>query len=272
MEGYETVLGLFSGMVTKEQAMDIASGKIPLLSKESLAKRTGMDIVMSIDGILGFVEMQRCMQEDEGGRKARKNYNISAGGEVYRIFNTQVYSYNGKEARKRVVVLGKEGNTMNFTLFDEAADMIDSLGICRGDTIVAKGVVLDVQKGEMKGLKRSRIKRCAKAGIAASLPEGDMRGADIFGIAEDIRLERYTDGEGKERKRCLKCSIRGMERPVEVFFFGSSADAAGNVVEGDEIRAEFCTFAVEGERAVAYAGENSRVMVTQRQRQESGEH
>lgn len=263
MEEWERAMMLFSGMITKDQASDIASGKRPFLSQGSLTGKSGSGMLLSVEGVIRFVEMQRGIRLKKEGAGRRRNYSINVEGKVYRIFNPQTYSYNGREVKKRIVVLGTEGSTITFALFDEASDMIDSLGICRGDSLVAMGAVLDAESGEMKGVKHSRIKRGGRADSAIALPEDNKTDADIAGTVVDAHHEEYVDGHGRARGRCVRCCIRMAEKPTEIFFSGSSADAAEGLKERDTIRVEFCTLIVKDGGIEAYADDRSRVLVMQ---------
>jgi hypothetical protein len=253
-------------MASAEEIMDSYSGMISKSDAERLANSTegGISQVQSTN-VMGAKAVLETLSKQG---KASKLIEVDVQDEIYRIFNQSEAKEGSPQSR--VVVLGKEGETITMELRGRLSLSIDFGKFERGDTILISRVLLDTKKSRLVSFTDttiSRIKRSAAPDLELKSVNAEMRNVDVSGkvvmIAQPREIPRIG---GKGNITVLDCTISQESDSADVTFWGISAHAflASNPGIGDAIRIEFCSIKPIDGRLRIVANDSSRILLLRR--------
>lgn len=242
MATVEEVVDKFSGMITPKQAHDlIASGNFSRHEQ--------------IKGTTDVQALQQFIDANKG--RPQQLYTVNVHDRVYRIFNAV--------SKRRIIVLGSEGNTAKLNLTGKLSDLLDSAPIERGNTITVKNAVLGMPNGEL-GVDRDTTLSKATEGMLAScvcdytLLSDGMRNIDIAGKIVEIGQVRHVNRLGNSgHVPVVDCVITDNKSIARLSLWESSALIAAEMRINDTVKIEFCNVRINDSKIEIYANSLSRI-------------
>ncbi|MGC8688348.1 MAG: hypothetical protein ACP5RQ_03050 [Candidatus Micrarchaeia archaeon] len=269
MENYELIMDKFSGMISKEVAIKIMKGEIPIDIDNNLSTKQKKRInninstsdITDVRNTIEFINTKRNIMI--GDNKEEGNYIIDIKDVVYRIFNPQESKL--KKGIKRTLVLGYEGATINFVVHNKLSDFIDVNIIERGDTIFIRKALLDIKQNLLYDQKSTLISKIApttnKIYVVSELSTG-MRGIDVIGRITEIGAIKYVSGLGNEQVAVASAKLSLNDKSVDVSLWGSSALATTKMNLNDFVKIEFCNVRNKFDKLEIIANDYSRVFAS----------
>ncbi|MGC8648872.1 MAG: hypothetical protein ACP5UN_01475 [Candidatus Micrarchaeia archaeon] len=269
MENYELIMDKFSGMISKEVAIKIMKGEIPIDIDNNLSTKQKKRInninstsdITDVRNTIEFINTKRNIMI--GDNKEEGNYIIDIKDVVYRIFNPQESKL--KKGIKRTLVLGYEGATINFVVHNKLSDFIDVNIIERGDTIFIRKALLDIKQNLLYDQKSTLISKIApttnKIYVVSELSAG-MRGIDVIGRITEIGAIKYVSGLGNEQVAVASAKLSLNDKSVDVSLWGSSALATTKMNLNDFVKIEFCNVRNKFDKLEIIANDYSRVFAS----------
>lgn len=240
----EKIIEEHGGMISRDMAVEIASGKA------AEGRKAGRASIADL----------------RSGRIKTGNI-VELETEVYRVFNKVRFEKDNKERFRRVLVLGKENDSLRVVLWDKHAQLVDSLSIERGDKIIASNLrVVEGREGpELSSTGSTFLSRAAPSNTGISdfseLRSGN-RNIDIIGRVVSVSQIRYfVDLDGKQ-SGVSDCTITDGKIELKLVMWRSSSSCAAEMHPGDYIKVE-CASVKSTEAGVEIsAADTSRILVT----------
>lgn len=252
----EDVMDDHYGMITRAQATAVVEAGKDLPVPDGKRDRT---TVSAINELIS-------MHKGGGGSDPSGTLVFDVEDRVYRVFNMQRQDGAGK--RPRTLVLGSEGNTVTLSLFDRLAESIDTDCVERGDAVLVRNALVDVQNGSLRSTNGTLISRLARSrtGITDfSLLKEGQRNIDVSGKVVEIGPIRYVSTLNRAGKMAVSdCTVSDGSSSMVVSMWGTSALATSSISINSTVRIEFCSVRRRNDIVELYAGDLSRVLVTKR--------
>jgi ssDNA-binding replication factor A large subunit len=246
------VVDKFSGFLTKEQAERLLKEGEEFLAKPATAPKRHY----SAKELLSPNDTENTIQTD---------LPINVKDRIYRIFNANASMINGREAKRRKVILGEEGCTIVLNLKDRLSDLIDLQAFERGDVITVNNVFIDPNSNELKSIENTSINRLRPSQTEPvtdySKIDTELKKIDFIGRIVEIGIVKYTtilDRPGKIP--VSECVITDSLNSIPVSFWGSSAISTEKLKTNDAIKIEFCDVKIYEGKPHIYANDNSRII------------
>ncbi|MGI0133747.1 MAG: hypothetical protein ACREBW_02155 [Candidatus Micrarchaeaceae archaeon] len=244
MATVEEVVDKFTGMITPGQAQE-------LIDSGSYARHTQNKDITSVQALLEFISTNR-------GRQPAQLYTVNIKDTVYRVFNPV--------SRKRIAVLGKEGETAKLSLSGRLSDEMDTACVERGDTIIVKSAVLDAVAGELRTDKDTSISKVSSNGFIncitdySALRDG-MRNIDVLGKLAEIGEIRHVNRLGNGGQvPVVDCVISDNRNTARLSLWESSALLVAGLNVNDIVKVEFCSVRINDGKVEIYANSLSRLL------------
>ncbi|MCL5679789.1 MAG: hypothetical protein M1465_00385 [Candidatus Marsarchaeota archaeon] len=229
MKNPKEIIDGFDGLLTKEQALALysesrleAMPKMPL-SAEYVSRLLSNDA----KGILSGLAKEKIDLQDE----------------VYRVFNPSTKNFGESETFSRTVVLGSEGSTVNISLNKKTSDMLDSLKIERGDTILFKSLIIDIKTASFKSTPATSIDKLAQShsGINDfSRIKSNMNAVDVVGNVIEVDSIRHVSRANGSSIPAVKIVLSDGKTTLNVACWGQSALVAASLPLNLKVKLEFC--------------------------------
>jgi hypothetical protein len=259
MSDAEDVLDRFSGMISIEHASKIASGRSTKENKSD--SDPGGAKVSDTTEILSFIESAKKSKND--GLKD-SNYVVDLEDEIYRVFNPKGFNGVQSNQNRRVIVMGKAGNTIKLNLFDKLSEVLDSKPYERGEKVLVKNAAIDVALGELHALRNTSLSSvsASNGGITdfSAINEGD-RNIDVIGRIVEISQMRYTTGLRGEKVAFSSCVLTDSNNSrIEAYLLGYCALVAEKIRLHSPVKLEFCSARSLNGHITINAGDLSRLV------------
>ncbi|MEM0154717.1 MAG: hypothetical protein QW814_02695 [Methanothrix sp.] len=251
MKTSDDIIDSFDGLLTKEQAERLYSeSKANLSTKEETVTAGYINTIMEsgATGILKGLEKEKINVKDE----------------IYRIFNPVKKDFNNSTTVSRILVLGKEGSTVNVLLNGKISDIIDAGHFLRGDTIIITKLMLDIRKSLLRSTQKTSIKRITAAGnnindLSLLIP--GMKNINIAGVAIEAGPIKIIQTSSAKKLASTYLILSNAKTSVRVICTGSSAEAASKLPLNSMVRIEFCDAKANKGSIEIHAGDLSRIAV-----------
>lgn len=261
MSDIEEVVDKFSGFLTRAQAEQLL--KDGLYAQSKAPANAAAKGNTSVRELLGRVKTQD--SKPAGGAGAKESI-VNVKDNVYRIFNPQPVSVQGRERPRRTVILGEEGSTIALSLWGKLSDLIDISAFERGDTVMVSNLLFS-DGGELRTTQGTAINRLSPSKATAltdySTISSDIRRTDIIGRVLEIDPIRHVSMLGRTGQTAVaSCIVTDSVNAVSASFWGSSAIATTRMRTNDTIKIEFCDLRVREGRLQISANDDSRVVAS----------
>ncbi len=262
MSDIEKVVDKFSGFLTKAQAEQLLKDGLYVQPKVStvttLAKGN-----MSVKELLSRISSQDNKNGDANAEA--REFIVNVKDTVYRIFNPQLISSQGKERTRRTLILGEEGSTIALNLWGKLSDLIDTNAFERGDTVIVNNALIGSAGGELRTGQGAIINRVTPSKMDAltdySKISSDVRRTDIIGRVVEIDPIRHVNQLGRSGQTAVaSCVLTDSANAVPASFWGSSAIATTRMRTNDTIKIEFCDLRMRDGKLQITANDDSRVV------------
>jgi len=263
MSDIEEVVDKFSGFLTKAQAEQLLKDGLyvqPKASSNAAARGN-----TSVKELLNRIKTQDNKKADADAEAKESIVNVK--DIVYRIFNPQLISSQGRERTRRTIILGEEGSTIALSLWGKLSDLIDMNAFERGDTVIVSNALINSAGGELRTGQSTIINRVSpsKVGVLTDYSNisSDIRRTDIIGRVLEIDPIRHVNRLGKPGQMAVaSCVVTDSANAVAASFWGSSAIATTRMRTNDTIKIEFCDLRVRDGRLQIIANDDSRVVAS----------
>jgi|GEM_PF-1214270 hypothetical protein len=257
MSDIQVVVDKFSGFLTKEQAARLLEEGDELLAKQSNVPKKHFNA----RELLGYTDSKNTNVKNP----ALAESPINLKDRIYRIFNPTVSMINGKEAKRRKVILGDEGYTIVLNLKDRFSDLIDIQAFERGDTVTINNVSIDPNSHELKSIESTSISKTSPSRIEAivdySKIDSELRKIDLIGRMIEIGVVKRVNKLGRPGEMAVaECMITDSRSSVPASFWGSSALATEGIRTNETLKIEFCDVRILEGKMHVYARDDSRVI------------
>ncbi|MEM0201966.1 MAG: hypothetical protein QXR73_02220 [Candidatus Micrarchaeaceae archaeon] len=251
MKTSDDIIDGFDGLLTKEQADRLYSeSKAHPATKEETVTARYINTLMEpgATGILKGLEKEKLDIKDE----------------IYRIFNPVKKNFNNSITVSRILVLGKEGSTVNVLLNGKISDIIDAGYFLRGDTIIITKLTLDIRKSLLRSTQKTSIKRITAASnnikdLSLLIP--GMKNINIAGVAIEAGPIKITQASSAKKLASTYLILSNAKTSVRVVCTGSSAETASKLPLNSKVRIEFCDVSSNKGATEVHAGDLSRIAV-----------
>ncbi|MGC8729876.1 MAG: hypothetical protein ACP5RP_00615 [Candidatus Micrarchaeia archaeon] len=247
----DQVLDEFSGMISRAQAKSIldSQGVTPKLD-QSTAHSSNFSVKEILERYQNFSE-------------TLSTFNIE--DTIYRIFNESTYDVAGKRNTKRIIILGKEGDTIKVNLYGKLADYIDLNGFEAGDIVIITNLIFD-SSGNARNSPNTYISKIRPGGSAItnySEIKSEMRNINIIGKVIEIDPIRYITRIDKQSQvPTCRIKLSDLLHEISVSLWESSALSTVNMHINDYVKIEFCASKVRNDTIEIYANNYSRVLIS----------
>lgn len=254
MKTSDDIIDGFDGLLTKEQAdrLYLESEASSQINEETVtAEYISRLMKPGATGILKGLEKERLNVKDE----------------IYRIFNPIKKNFGNSSLVSRIMVLGKEGSTVNVLINEKNSNAIDSLKFCRGDIITITNLTLDIRTSLLRSTQKTLIKMETKAdnGIRNfSMLVSGMKNIDIVGIAIEAGPIRVSGISASKKLASTYLVLSDGKTSVNVSCAGSSAEIASKLPLNSKLRIEFCNVRESNGAIEVHAGDLSRIVALSR--------
>ncbi|MGC8587176.1 MAG: hypothetical protein ACP5K9_02720 [Candidatus Micrarchaeia archaeon] len=241
-EDAERIIDEYSGMISRGMANAIADGE-----------GSGKNVKIGVGELISSSELPQSVDIEDN---------------VYRVFN-KWQAHGSKNNYYRRMVLGSEGNTVNVTLWGAHSDLADSLPIERGDTIVASNLTVRKWQGSIElastaSTSFSRVKYSSTGITDYSKIAPGSKEIDIIGkIVEVGTAHSFTTLSGRQGS-VSDCIITDGKLTMRVVLWDSSSYYANSMKPGSYVKIEFAIAKQAAGATEIHAGNNSRVLVSQK--------
>ena len=234
------------GMITEAMAKIILEGK-NITNSEAKAKKVNITEINSgriADGVV-----------------------VELDAKIYRIFNPITFEKSGRKHLRRVIVLEENDSTVNVTLWNKNAEMVDNILIERGDRVIAGNlrVRTGVNMHELSSQANTYFTRLSPAmtGISdfSRLHAGD-RNVDVVGKVVSISQVRHfttLKGTGGE---VSDCEITDGIVQIRLTMWGTSSAIAARMHLGDYVKVEYANISGSESGIELNASDSSRVLIS----------
>ncbi len=252
MGGVEDVIDGFSGFVTRRQALSMSMSDSPSAKSQRQGMSPGSSSTVSVQGLI-----------DRAYLHDHQDATVDIKDIVYRIFNPSRIKTIKGETDRRIVVLGREGATLPLSLIGSSSDFMDAERIERGDSVVARNLVLSPEKDMLYGTGSTAIVRTAKSMdgpvSVSDISSVSSKYVDVVGKVTEIDQIRYIKKESRVITASA-CTITDSKESVRISLFGSSATYISNMPVSRYMKVEFCRISDrEGTRSLI-ADSYSRIL------------
>ncbi len=258
MSDLEEVIDKFSGFISKEQADYILKNTEGASAAADPRQRK---VNMTVKGILDSIK-----SKNSGAVQPIADESpVNVKDVIYRIFNPVNLNIRGREATKRIIILGEEGSTIPLNLSAKLSDFIDINSFERGDTVAVNNITLDHSSMELKSGQATIINRISPSKFTFiadySTIKGEMRKVDMLGRVMEISAIRHVNRLGKPGQIAVaSCTLSDSINTIDASFWGSSALLTANLKTNDFVKIEFCDVRMRNDRLQVYVNDDSRVV------------
>ncbi len=271
MHGEDSIgelLDRYSGMATERQIRRVMHEEQAPASEQTAASAERA-VTSDAKAIADFISSRSASKSTKAAEELKKKiYYADVNDIVYRVFNMTTFrTGDSKEVNMRVVVLGKEGNTLRFVARGSLASYIDAQGIERGDKVLIRKSLINIERSELKSISDTTIVKLGASEstvVQISNIDKEMRNVDILGKVAAIYPIRYISRENGASIATSRITITDSGRSMDASLWGSSAIATAAMNPNDYVKLEFCTVRERYGRLEIYANDLSRVLVTRK--------
>ncbi len=184
---------------------------------------------------------------------------------VLRLFNKRPFKTQTKESFVRHGLLGNDTVFIRLVLWDDNANLVDTIPIERGDRVFIKGLRL---KNGSKGVE---LHTTNKTSIYRIMPQKqsfindfsslqESKGIDIVGKITEISKPKYFNDQNKSRT-VVDSKLTDGKNEIKLVLWDSSALSTSYMNVGDIIKIEFANIKRVGDQLEIHATDKSRVII-----------
>lgn len=194
---------------------------------------------------------------------------------VQRILGTKAFKKDGREGFRRSVILTDGKESIQITLWNKQAEMVDRLAVERGDKVLMDGLKLRKSEYgyELSSTNATRLARLepSKSYIANySAISGTEKGVDIAGSVTSIgTIRHFAELNGREGS-VSDVTLTDGEKEIRLTLWGPASQHVAYMRLNDQVKIEFADIKQGPGGMEISAGENSRVLIKGRRSEKAG--